>query len=68
MKELRFVALYKEGKPVDRHLFPELVFAVLAWENRPECEVVELNPRGKVIKTFSAEECRQSYHITPSSG
>ena len=57
----RFFAISQNGKRVDHYLFQDLTTAIHAWEQcEAGCEIVELNPQGRIVKTFSAQECRES--------
>ena len=59
----RFFALYKDGKPMDRYLYPRFTYAALAWEEcEPDCDVVEIDSAGKVMKTHSRQECIEAAH------
>ena len=53
----RFFAISQNGERIDHYLFQDLRNAVIAWGKcDPGCEIVELNPKGRIVKTFSAEE------------
>jgi len=57
--ERSFFAICKNGERIDHYLFSDLTNAVIAWEKgEPDCEVIELNSHGRIVKTFPPDECR----------